>query len=182
MLFSLVSLIQRARASLSRFLPLLHLNIPPKDPHKLGRWGEDLVVRLLKREGLRVVARNWRDGKREIDLVMVDRKRGEVVFVEVKTRTRGMAARNDIEGEPLEDEQLERISAAMRTFFERHSLMLKRWGVKRYRLELVEVGIGAAELLNRCLMSDHSEYAENPGRIVGRSTLRQGPLRMLSNG
>jgi putative endonuclease len=51
-----------------------------------GRLGEDLAHRLLRRNGYRVVARNWRprSGGGEIDLVAWDGS--ALVFVEVKTR------------------------------------------------------------------------------------------------
>lgn len=51
-----------------------------------GRRGEDLAHRLLRREGLTVVARNYRPLSRsgEIDLVAWDRD--TLVFVEVKSR------------------------------------------------------------------------------------------------
>jgi putative endonuclease len=51
-----------------------------------GRRGEDLAHRLLRRQGLTVVARNYRtrSGRGEIDLVAWD---GDtLVFVEVKSR------------------------------------------------------------------------------------------------
>lgn len=52
-----------------------------------GRRGEDLAHRLLRRQGLTVVARNYRPrgGCGEIDLVAWDRD--TLVFVEVKSRT-----------------------------------------------------------------------------------------------
>jgi putative endonuclease len=55
----------------------------------LGRWGEDLVVRRLEAEGLRVLARNWRAGPGgppgELDVVALDH--GTLVICEVKTRS-----------------------------------------------------------------------------------------------
>jgi putative endonuclease len=51
-----------------------------------GRIGEDMAHRYLRRQGCTVVARNYRprSGAGEIDVVV--RHRGNLVFVEVKTR------------------------------------------------------------------------------------------------
>ena len=50
-----------------------------------GRQGEDLAARLLLQKGYELVARNYRVGKGEVDLIV--KKEGLLVFVEVKTRT-----------------------------------------------------------------------------------------------
>ena len=60
----------------------------------LGAWGEELAARHLERQGWTIAARNYRVGRKEIDLVAM---RGEVVaFVEVKTRS------GEALGHPLE--------------------------------------------------------------------------------
>lgn len=51
----------------------------------LGKAGEAAAERYLRRRGYRILARRWRCPQGEIDLVA--EKAGEVVFVEVKTRT-----------------------------------------------------------------------------------------------
>ncbi|MEU3375117.1 YraN family protein [Streptomyces sp. NPDC006711] len=56
----------------------------------LGKYGEDLAVRLLEAAGMTVVARNWRCGRTgEIDIVAHDDTRPggpTLVICEVKTR------------------------------------------------------------------------------------------------
>lgn len=57
-------------------------------PAERGRRGEDIAVQMLTDRGLRVLARNWRDGRRgELDIVAHDPAAHALVFVEVKTRT-----------------------------------------------------------------------------------------------
>ncbi|MBO4312376.1 MAG: YraN family protein [Desulfovibrionaceae bacterium] len=53
----------------------------------LGQSGEDAAARLLQAKGLGIIARNWRKGSLELDLVCRDG--GTLVFVEVRTRRAG---------------------------------------------------------------------------------------------
>jgi putative endonuclease len=56
----------------------------PQNPADLGRWGETQACRFLQGNGFTTIARNWRFGKGELDLVMADGP--AIVFVEVKSR------------------------------------------------------------------------------------------------
>lgn len=58
----------------------------PKDA--LGRYGEDLAAAYLQRQGLTVLARNWRCPRGELDILARDGS--ALVVCEVKTR-RGTA-------------------------------------------------------------------------------------------
>lgn len=57
----------------------------PENPADLGRWGENQARQFLQGKGFTTIARNWRHGKGELDLVMADGR--AIVFVEVKSRT-----------------------------------------------------------------------------------------------
>ena len=66
----------------------------PFRPEKtLGRHGEDLAARALKRKGMKLLATNYRCPSGEIDIIALDRTtrresgRETIVFVEVKTRS-----------------------------------------------------------------------------------------------
>lgn len=67
---------------------MTHEGMRPQSGRKeLGRRGEDLAASLLRGAGYRILSRNWRAGRYEIDLVAA--RDGEVVFIEVKTRRPG---------------------------------------------------------------------------------------------
>jgi len=54
----------------------------------LGAWGEEQAVTYLRKQGMKILARNYRAPVGEIDIIA--RWRKNLVFVEVKTR-RGIA-------------------------------------------------------------------------------------------
>ena len=64
----------------------------------VGERGEDLACAELARQGMQIVARNWRCGIGELDIVALERTPGRqtLVFCEVKCRT-GLGY-----GDPLE--------------------------------------------------------------------------------
>lgn len=105
-----------------------------RSPHELGRQGEALAADELERAGWSIVARNYRLGHKEVDLVA---RRGAVVaFIEVKTR-----AGADY-GHPLEA-----ITRAKRAEIERVAqVWIDRHGRAgdRYRFDAVAIVWGEA--------------------------------------
>ncbi|MDR1816899.1 MAG: YraN family protein [Puniceicoccales bacterium] len=102
--FSPSALVSRARRRLRGFaaaargflaalrdaLPVLRAasRISPKTAKmKVGVAGEDAAAKFLREQGCKIIARNWRSGRDEIDIVAKDG--GTLVFVEVKTRGAG---------------------------------------------------------------------------------------------
>ena len=66
-----------------------------------GEQGEEAAARFLVKQGYNIVERNWRAHNCEIDIIA--KKRGVLVFVEVKTRSSGMY------GSPEENVDAEKI-------------------------------------------------------------------------
>ena len=64
----------------------------------LGRLGEDIAADYLEKNGYRIVRRNQRLGKNELDIVAKNRQ--YIVFVEVKTRTVDTRFEHTLENRP----------------------------------------------------------------------------------
>lgn len=76
--------------------------------NKAGREGEDLACKLLLEKGFRIIERNFRFGKGEIDIIARD---GEtLVFVEVKYRQNLEYGEPEYAITPLKVRQIRRIA------------------------------------------------------------------------
>ena len=53
--------------------------------NETGRRGEDLATAFLLSKGYGILERNWKSGRKEVDIIAQDGT--DVVFVEVKTRS-----------------------------------------------------------------------------------------------
>ncbi len=71
------------RSFLYSFLKFRWLQHPIAPP-ELGRWGEWIALKHLRKLGWDIVARNWKGFQGEVDLIAYDGP--FLVFVEVKTR------------------------------------------------------------------------------------------------
>ncbi|MCH4148822.1 MAG: YraN family protein [Prevotella sp.] len=54
--------------------------------NELGKWGEDLAAKYLVSHGYYIRDRDWKSGKRDLDIVALNEAQNLLVFVEVKTR------------------------------------------------------------------------------------------------
>ena len=52
----------------------------------LGKWGEDEAARFLEGRGYVILERDWKLGKRDLDIIALTENQDTLVFVEVKTR------------------------------------------------------------------------------------------------
>ena len=105
------------------------LRRPRNERHALGRRGERVAARFLRRSGLRILIQNYRCDAGEIDLIASDH--GAIVFVEVKSR--GSDAVQDPH-EALRQSQISRIENAAKFF-----LMERRLQDRSCRFDVVTV-------------------------------------------
>ena len=97
----------------------------------VGELGEQLAADYLSRSGYSIVYRNWRSGKHEIDLVVMDAD--QYVMVEVRTR-RGKGY-----GSPEESitrKKRERMRQAGLTFLLENGQELSDWRLDVIAIEL----------------------------------------------
>lgn len=86
--------------------------------NELGRVGEDEALYLLVEKGYTLLDRNWQYGKLEIDIIAD--WHGEIVFVEVKTRTDESFA---LAREAVTLQKKRNIIAAARAYLAYHDLL-----------------------------------------------------------
>jgi putative endonuclease len=55
------------------------------ESHNLGQKGEDIAAEHLKKSGYKILHRNWKAGKLELDIIAENKD--FIVFAEVKTRS-----------------------------------------------------------------------------------------------
>lgn len=95
----------------------------------VGNYGEDLACRFLKKNGYRILERNYRIRGGEIDIVA--RAGDTLVFIEVKTRY------SHEYGLPVESMTPWKIKALLKTA--RFYVQKIGWGNREYRLDFVGV-------------------------------------------
>ena len=102
----------------------------------IGRFGEEIAVKHLKRLGFRIVARNRHEGRNELDVIAEDRE--FIVFVEVKARHADRAYSTDY-GAPADA-----VTPAKRkrTVDAARAYLYKSKNKKTPRFDVIEVYLG----------------------------------------
>jgi putative endonuclease len=102
-----------------------------------GQRGEDLAADFLSAKGYRIVARNWRSGRGEIDIIAWQHET-LLVFVEVKTR------RNEVFGSPESAVDTKKQQLLLRTAGAYMAHIGYEWAV---RFDVVAVMLKEEELM-----------------------------------
>jgi putative endonuclease len=106
---------------------------PPYPPHELGRRGESLAAGYLLGRGWRLLALNYRFGRREVDLII--RRDDVVAFVEVKPRA-GVGYGTPVEAVTrLKQREIERVAE--------HYLARHRLSDVEVRFDVFSILVGA---------------------------------------
>ena len=114
-----------------------------------GRRGEDEAVRFLKKNGYRIIERNYRCRHGEVDIVAMDGK--TLTFVEVKTRA------NDSFGSPAGSVDARKQRHI--TLASMHYIAEKSLGEVQARFDVVSVEV-TGEGFRTSLIKDAFEAAE----------------------
>lgn len=84
----------------------------------IGIQGENEAAQILKKDGFRIIERNWRMGHLEIDLIAESRK--EIVFAEVKARTSAFGGK--MPEEYVDEIKRRRMVAAANAYIKLHQI------------------------------------------------------------
>jgi putative endonuclease len=107
---------------------------------KLGAWGEKVAAIQLEADGYRIVARNWRCQRGEIDLI-AQANENLLIFVEVKTRRgRNMG----LPEEALTPHKSQKLIQLAQIYLSEHDLDVD------WRIDLVAVELDKDGKLLRC--------------------------------
>ncbi len=103
---------------------------------KTGRWGEHIASRHLRQNGAKVIELNWRAGGLEADIIALELR--TIVIVEVKTRYHSLKTRYPAIG-AIDRKKRRYLELLLGTYVRNHGPLCRRIGVKRHRVDAVEV-------------------------------------------
>ena len=86
----------------------------------LGKWGEDEAALYLEDEGYTIIDRDWRLGRRDLDILAYTPDGNTLVVVEVKTRSGDDYQRPE---EAVDGRKMRNLAALQRVWESRRSVM-----------------------------------------------------------
>ena len=84
-----------------------------------GKKGERIALSYLRRRRYKLIAKNFRAIRCEIDIIMLDRKKDMLVFVEVKARTPGIFGTG---AEAVDERKQRHLLLAAQCFMQRNQM------------------------------------------------------------
>ena len=87
------------------------------DKIKLGNKGEEIAINFLKEKGFKILDKNWRYKKSEIDIIIY--QKNILIFVEVKTRKSDYFSRPE---ESITPKKINLYQEAAEAYLEQHKL------------------------------------------------------------
>ena len=120
---------------------------------EIGRYGEKLAAKFLKKNRYRIIAKNSHQSHNELDIVAVNKE--YIIFVEVKTRSVGEELYSEY-GTPAEAvtfSKQKRLIAAAKSFMAKN----KKYYKKQPRMDVIEVYLDREK--GKLLKINHFENA-----------------------
>jgi putative endonuclease len=117
---------------------------------EVGAWGEAIAAKRLAEQGYTMLARNWRSGHGELDIIA--EHAGVITFIEVRTR------RSDAYGAPEEtitSRKRAKLIETAQAYLEAHALTDVQWQIDVIAIDL--------DHSNALLRYDHIECAIEMG-------------------
>lgn len=121
--------------------------------NELGKWGEDEAALYLESEGYVVIERDWKIGKRDLDILAVSPDGETLVVVEVKTRSGDEYQQPE---EAVDGRKMRNLAIAANAYVKEHLVD------KELRFDIISV-VGVAHQVKRL---EHLKDAFNPMLIL----------------
>ena len=116
--------------------------------NELGAWGEDEAALYLEGEGYVIIDRDWKIGKRDLDILALSPDGKTLVVVEVKTRSGDDYQRPE---EAVDGRKMRNLAIAANAYVKEHQVD------KELRFDIIAV-VGVGHQV-KCL--EHLKYAFN---------------------
>ena len=103
---------------------------------RVGRWGERVALRLVKRSKLIPLHTNWLSKEGELDIIALEHR--TLVAIEVKTRS--LEHKHAYPAlTAVNDDKRQRLTRLILRYRRSHSPFCRRYGIRAHRIDAVEV-------------------------------------------